>query len=42
MLREPNGLVAELDSMLDDVLELVLGMPRAELPGVGVHREGHG
>lgn len=42
MLREPNGLVAELDSMLDDVLELVLGMSRAELPGVGVHREGHG
>jgi hypothetical protein len=28
--------------VLDDVLELVLGMARAELARVGVHRERHG
>lgn len=39
---EAHGLVAEGDGVVDDVLELVLGVAGAELPRVGVHREGHG
>lgn len=41
VLRQPHGLVAKGDGVLDDVFELVLGVAGAELPGMGVHCEGH-
>lgn len=41
VLGQGHGGVADGDGMLDDVLELVLGVARAELPGVGVHGEDH-
>lgn len=42
VLRQGHGLVADGYGVLDDVLELVLGVAGAELARVGVHREGHG
>ena len=42
VLGEPDGPVADLDSVQDDVLELVPGVAGAELARVGVHRECHG
>lgn len=41
MLRKPDRLVPDGDGMLEDVLELVLCVAWTELPGVGVHSEGH-
>lgn len=42
VLCEADGLVADLDCVLDDILELVFGVAGAELARVGVHCEGHG
>ena len=41
MLRQAHGRVANADGVLDDVLELVLGVAWAELARVRVHGEGH-
>jgi hypothetical protein len=41
VLRQPHRLEPQLNCMLDNVLELVDGMARAELARVGMHRESH-
>lgn len=41
MLCEANGLVPNRYSVLDNILELIDSVAGAELPRVGVHREGH-
>ena len=38
---EAHGFVTNADSMLDDVLQLILSMSRAKLPGMRMHGEGH-
>ena len=42
VLRQTDRLVTDADGVFDHFLELVFGVSRAELPGVGVHRERHG
>lgn len=41
VLCQAHGLIPDLDCMLDNVLELVFGMPWTELPRVRVNCESH-
>ena len=41
MLGQGDEMHVETDCSLDDILELVFGVARAELSGMGVHCERH-